>query len=88
MPNAAKVGESLAGGTITGPGCSTVFVEGLPLSVVGDTVAPHGIAPHNSSAIVTGSTLVLAEGLPVVRVGDLASCGHTVSIGAATVEVG
>lgn len=88
MPNAAKVGVSLAGGIISGPGCSTVFVEGAPLSLVGDSISPHGITPHDLSIITTGSLLVIAEGLPVVRVGDFASCGHAVSLGAATVEIG
>ena len=88
MSNAGKVGTSIAGGLITGPGATTVLVEGTPLSVVGDTVAPHGLAPHNASVIISGSTTVLAEGQPVDRVGDGASCGHVVSTGSATVQVG
>lgn len=87
MPNCGKVGASLAGGLISGPGVATVLVEGQPCSVVGDAVASHGVPPHNAATIVSGSTTVLVGGQPCDKVGDLASCGHAISVGAATVQV-
>tara|TARA_A100001015_G_C14488672_1_gene518357 strand:- start:201 stop:467 length:267 start_codon:yes stop_codon:yes gene_type:complete len=78
MPGVSRVGVDTAAGTITGPGASTVFVNGSKVSLIGDSVAAHspgGI--HNSATMVEGSSDVKAEGTGVVRAGDAASCGHT-----------
>lgn len=88
MPNAGKVGTSIAGGVVSGPGATTVLVEGSPISIVGDLVASHGAGAHAAASIVSGSGTVLAQSTPVDRVGDLASCGHAISTGSATVQVG
>lgn len=78
MTGVSRVGLDTAGSVIVGPGAPTVFVNGLPGSVIGDDVAPHGPPiPHNSAKMVTASTSVFIGGKPVVRAGDLASCGHT-----------
>lgn len=88
MPGKGKVGISTAGGVITGPGCPTVLVEGVPCVVVGDTVAPHGTGLHAAATMVSGSPTVFAGGKPVCREGDAASCGHLLTLGAPTVQVG
>jgi len=77
MPGISRVNVDTAGGTITGPGASTVFVNGSKVSLLGDSVAPHGDSPHNNATMVESSNSVTAEGKGVVRQGDSASCGHT-----------
>jgi uncharacterized Zn-binding protein involved in type VI secretion len=74
---AARVGD-VAGGAITLSPQVTVLVNGLPLAVVGSTVAGHGPAPHNASLLLVGSPVMAINGLPVVRTGLLASCGDVV----------
>lgn len=79
MPGVARVGVDSAGGIITGPGIPTVLINGAPCSVIGDGVASHAPGVHMGPAMVSGSSTVLAGGIPVCRAGDLASCGHTAS---------
>lgn len=77
MPGISRVNVDTAGGTITGPGSSDVFVNGSKVSLLGDSVAPHGDSPHNNATMVGSSSTVFANGIGVVRQGDAASCGHT-----------
>lgn len=81
--------RSLVGpGTDLGPGALTVSAEGVPVSVVGDLVSAHGVAPHTSPTIVNGSLTVFAEGKAVVVQGlSKATCAHAVTTGALTVQV-
>jgi len=89
MPAVARVGvETVGGGLITGPGAPSVKTNGSTTSVLGDSVAPHGSGPHAAATIITASGTVNAEGKGVVRVGDLASCGHTVVGGSPDVNAG
>jgi|14_taG_2_1085336.scaffolds.fasta_scaffold08555_4 uncharacterized Zn-binding protein involved in type VI secretion len=86
-----RVGIDMAGGgLIIGPGAPTVFVEGVPISVVGDGIATHGEAPHTtgSSLIATGSGTVMAEGKFVAIAPGVVSCGHTLAPGSTTVITG
>jgi uncharacterized Zn-binding protein involved in type VI secretion len=77
MPGVSRVGVDSAGGTILGPGVSSVVVNGAPVSVIGDSVAGHGDGPHGGPTMVGGSGTVIAGGIGVVRAGDPASCGDT-----------
>ena len=90
MAGIGKVGSSLVGpGVDIGPGVPNVLVEAVPVSVVGDKVAPHGEPPHTAAVILSGSATVFAGGRPVTAVGlSTASCAHTMVVGAATVIVG
>ncbi|HSN97270.1 MAG TPA: hypothetical protein VLS89_03195, partial [Candidatus Nanopelagicales bacterium] len=45
---ATRVGVDSAGGSITGPGAPRVLVNGAPFSLQGDSIAPHGPAPHQA----------------------------------------
>lgn len=76
MPNISLVGESSAGGVITGPGAAGAFtVGGKPVSLVGDDVAGHGTGAHAGPKMVEGSAKMTFKGKPVVIAGKRASCG-------------
>lgn len=79
MPGIARVGEDTAGGKITGDLAPTVIVNGFPIAVKGAAVAPHGDSPHASAVMVGSSGDVIANGIPICRSGDLASCGDSAS---------
>ncbi len=92
MPAAACVGDlSNHGGTITGPGVSTVLVGGKPAAVAGDM---HACAlPPNShqptvSPFPLGSSTVMIGGRPALRVGDSCLCGASAAVGSPTVLIG
>jgi len=74
----ARNGDT-AGGAITATAIKT-FVNNLAVARVGDSVASHGTGPHASATLVAGSLTVLAEGIAICRLGDPASCGHTISV--------
>lgn len=76
MPGVSRTSQDAAGGTILGVLAPTVYVNGTPVSVVGDPVTPHGVGVHAGPTMATGSSTVFACGKPVCRAGDLASCGH------------
>ena len=80
MPGVSLVGVHAAGGTITGQRQSRVFVNGSPMSVVGDSVASHLPCPlvpvHCAPTMAAGSSRVFIDNIAVVRAGDAASCGH------------
>lgn len=87
MGGVARVGVDTAGGVVLPGPNATVMVNGLPAAVVGCPVAPHGDPPHSTAFLVTGSGSVFVGGLPLVRAGDRASCGHVVT-GSGDVLVG
>ena len=72
----SRVAQDTAGGVITGVLAPTVYINGKHVAVVGAVVASHGSAPHASPVMVGHSSTVFANGLPVCRDGDAASCGH------------
>jgi uncharacterized Zn-binding protein involved in type VI secretion len=72
------------GGPVLGPGCLTVFIGGLPASVLGD----EAICVGPPDTIIQGSTTVMLGGKPAVRMGDATAHGGTVALGCFTVEIG
>ena len=92
MPPAARVGDiTVHGGSIVGPGVSTVLIGGMPAAVLGDThicpIPPS--TPHiTSSPFVMGSATVLIGGMPALRVGDTCVCGASAAVGEPTVMIG
>ena len=72
------------GGPISGPGCSTVLIGGMPAAVVGDMAVCTG--PPDS--IVAGSATVLIGGMPAARLGDSTAHGGTIILGCFTVLIG
>lgn len=92
MPAAARVSDSTNhGGTIVGPGESTVLIGGMPACVAGDnhvcSLPPNNHQP-TSSPFTMGSSTVLIGGKPAIRVGDTCICGATAVAGEPTVIIG
>ena len=72
------------GGPITGPGCPTVLIGGMPAAVVGDLCTCVG--PPDS--IMMGSMTVTFGGQPAARMGDPTVHGGSVILGDLTVLIG
>lgn len=88
MSAIARVGIDICGGVIIGNLAPTVLVNGSPIAVVGAAIASHGLPPHASAVMTTGSNSVFAHGIKVCRVGDAGSCGDTISTGSPNTNAG
>jgi uncharacterized Zn-binding protein involved in type VI secretion len=91
MPAAVRVGDvSNHGGTIIGPGVSTVLIGGKPAAVAGDlhvcVLPPAGHQP-TVSAFPVGSPTVLIGGRPALRTTDACLCGAMAALGEPTVLI-
>lgn len=65
-----------AGGVQLAGQQSTWTVEGQPIVLLGDPVSGHGLPPHAAPVMAEGSDWMTIDGIPVVREGNLANCGH------------
>lgn len=72
------------GGPITGPGCPTVLIGGMPAAVMGDMCVCTG--PPDT--IVLGSVGVMIGGKPAARMGDSCAHGGMITVGCPTVLIG
>jgi uncharacterized Zn-binding protein involved in type VI secretion len=92
MPPAARVGDLTAHpGIISGPGATSVLIEGKPAArAIRDmhTCSFPPPAVHAATPIAKGSTSVLIAGQPAARMGDSAGCGSAILKGAFTVLIG
>lgn len=93
MPQAARQNDtnSDGGGQII-PQVTTVFINGLPASVVGDNSkpdrrCPSSGQPHCNPKTQTGSGSVFIEGLQAHRMGDKRICGATTNTGSPNVFI-
>lgn len=75
MPGISVCNMNSAGGLILPGPNEKVFFHGQPLAVVGCPVQSHGNGPHQGARMVTGSSKVFINGIPVCMAGSLASCG-------------
>lgn len=88
-----RVGDiNVAGGMAILPVLS-VTANGRPLAKWLGPVTPHPLCPlvpiHCAAlAALPGSRTVLAGGVPVIRIGDIDTCGHPRVTGAMTVVAG
>ena len=73
----ARLYQDIAGGSIISGTNNTVFINGMPGAVMGSRVAGHGDSPHNSSSMITNSSSVFFDSMPVCRLTDISSCGHS-----------
>lgn len=77
--------------TSSGPGTqTTVFIEGFPPVVQGDTVAPHAAAGCglDTSGLTKYSSTVFIGGKGVGRIGDQYTGDNTITSGSSTVFIG
>ena len=90
MPAAARLTDpDSSNGSIVGGTIDSVLINGSPAAVVTSIDSSHApyTGPHGAATIVAGSDTVFVEGLPLARVGDPLSCGHSISVGSPDVEV-
>ncbi|WP_162419656.1 PAAR domain-containing protein [Microvirga brassicacearum] len=79
MPGVACVGVDAAGGTQLGLQGANFKVDGNPIVLLGDHVAPHSPfePPHvPDPTMAQGSPNFRLNGIPVCREGHVATCGH------------
>lgn len=79
------------GGTVIGPGESTVLIGGMPAAVLLDThvcAIPPIVHPPTVTPFIVGSATVLIGKKPALRVGDVCVCGASVAVGEPTVLIG
>lgn len=94
MPAVVRVGDANSSGGIALQGIASVVVNGRPISVVGNPVTPHpccgskGCGAHCSATTTTGSSTVIAGGIPVEYVGCVDTCGHARAQGSPNTVVG
>ena len=76
----ASINVSTAGGLIISPGSPTVYFSDNKVSLHGDAIASHGVAPHAAATTVAGlnSTFYINNTLVIVN-NDSATCTHVVS---------
>lgn len=97
MQPAARLGDLTAHGTPLGPGpgSANVLIEGKPAwRATADTHAcplSSGPVAHGGGIVPVGSTTVLINSLPAVRMGDTiveATAPNSITMGASTVFIG
>lgn len=76
MPGITVKGKDSAGGAQLAGGQGSWRVEGQLIVLKGDPVAGHGDSPHNRPTMAEGSSWMRINGVPVVRAGHKATCGH------------
>jgi uncharacterized Zn-binding protein involved in type VI secretion len=72
------------GGPISGPGCPTVLIGGLPAARVSDMAVCVG----PPDVIAMGCFTVLIGNMPAARMGDTCAHGGTIVLGYPTVLIG
>ena len=86
MPGISRAFRDVAVGLIL-RGKNNVRVNGMPIVCILAPVAGHGDRAHAHPRVLQSSTKVYAGGRPVVRQGDVTSCGHMCT-GSTTVHAG
>jgi uncharacterized Zn-binding protein involved in type VI secretion len=84
MQTPAVVPIPHVGGPVVGPGATTVWAGGMPVSLLGDLA----ICVGPPDILCMGSPTVMAEGRPVVRISDMTAHMGNVIVGCPTVLVG
>ena len=82
MSNVERNGDPNVAGGIALQGAISVLVNGKLMMVPGMPVTPHaccgqpGCGIHCSAQTSGGSSSVIVEGLPVIHLADIDTCGH------------
>ena len=82
----ARVGDATSHGGVITSGLATIRCQGLPIALVGTSVASCSLL-HGASPVVKGSATVFAAGVPLARVGDVTGCGAQIITGVANVFI-
>jgi uncharacterized Zn-binding protein involved in type VI secretion len=95
MPAVQRQGDTNSEGGAATAGVASVRVNGKPIVVDGTGVSAHAPwkpakahAPHVAASTAGGSGTVRAGGKPVVRTGNVDTCGHARTGGSPDVRVG
>ena len=93
MMPVVRVGDINSGGGAVIQGHLNITVNGKPLAQFMSPVTPHPpcpLVPIHCGAVAAfpGSIKVTANSMPVLRVGDIDSCGHSRAIGSLNVICG
>ena len=97
MPPAARTGDLTSHGTPLGPGpgSANVLIGGMPAWRAGSDVHTcpllTGTVPHVGGVVAMGSTTVLINNFPAVRMGDsIVESGppNSITLGCLTVLIG
>lgn len=88
MAQLSRVGDINTGGGKIVRGAKTVFANARPVGLHVSKITPHPAGgPHKASVTLTGSPTVFAEGVPVLRVGSMDSCGDITVSGSPNINV-
>jgi len=89
MPGIARKGDLDKGaGEIIAEFSTDVFVNGLPVALVGSIQSPHPKGDkHKMSHIKVGSSSVFVNGKAVAYIGSETECGHDIATGSSDVMV-
>ncbi len=95
MPAVQRQGDKNTEGGAATSGVASVRVNGKPIVVDGIGVSAHtpwkparAHAPHAAASTAGGSGTVRAGGKPVVRTGNVDTCGHARTGGSPDVRAG
>lgn len=93
MPFISRVGDTNQMGGQILRGSTTVFAEFQPVGLHPSTISPHAPWDHNShpphqAAVTTSAAItVMVDFQPVLMVGSMNSCGHSIIQGASSILV-
>ena len=92
MPGISRQGDTNQTGGAIMRGASTVFANGIPVGLHTSQIsdhAPYGkrTGQHRAASTTDGSSTVVAEGSPVLKIGSGNSCGHSIVGGSSDVFV-
>lgn len=62
---------------VIGVKAARTLVNGFPAATAGDFVAPHDEDPTHFAVTTSSSPRVLFQGVPVTRIGDTDTFGHS-----------
>jgi len=90
MAKLSRKGDVNSGGGAIMRGAKSVFCNEKPVGLHVSPMTPHlpfgkPHPPHAAAVTVKGSPSVFCEGVPVLRVGSLNSCGHSIVQGSGNV---
>lgn len=92
MAQLSRMGDANTTGGKIVRGAGTVFANGIAVGLHVSDITPHAPygrphPPHKAAKTTDGSSSVICEGVPVLRVGSGNTCGHKIVQGSPDVNV-